>query len=118
MYRDRHLGTIRSNIDKGWKPSTYTNNYQISFDDYKFNERGWGRMTFLSYRGTMGSHLTILVLIHINRRQQHAQRFLRPTEELQALEKPWECLSMPKKLNKALKWTNIFSEITKNSRIF
>ena len=69
--RDRHLEQIRSNIDKGWKPK-HTNNYQISFDDYKFNERNqvppW--MTFLVTWVTINSPRSFGFNTNNNRRNK------------------------------------------------
>lgn len=54
MYRNRHLGTIRSNIDKGWNPSSFSNNTQLKFDDYKFHDNNpkTDLDNFYSYSGT------------------------------------------------------------------
>lgn len=54
MYRNRHLGTVRSNIDMGWKPSSFSNNTQLKFDDYKFHDNNpkTDLDNFYSYSGT------------------------------------------------------------------
>jgi hypothetical protein len=37
--KQRHLGTVRYNLDNGWQPSSYSGgNKQLKFDDYRFND--------------------------------------------------------------------------------
>lgn len=55
--KQRHLGTIRSNLDRGWKPSSFSNNQQLKFDDYKFHDNNpeTALDDFYSYSGTLNT---------------------------------------------------------------
>lgn len=55
--RQRHLGTIRSNLDGGWEPSSFSNNQQLKFDDYKFHDNNpkTALDDFYSYSGTLNT---------------------------------------------------------------
>ena len=55
--KQRHLGTIRSNLDGGWQPSSFSNNQQLKFDDYKFHDNNpeTALDDFYSYSGTLNT---------------------------------------------------------------
>lgn len=55
--KQRHLGTIRSNLDAGWQPSSFSNNQQLKFDDYKFhdNDPKTALDDFYTYSGTLNT---------------------------------------------------------------
>ena len=82
MYRDRHLGTIRSNIDKGWKPSIIPIIIKFLLMIINLTERNPSTTMddFFSYRGTINSPRSFGFNTNNNRRNKID--FGNPTAEL------------------------------------